>query len=230
MLKHSIIAVALAACSVPALAQVVVQAPEEIVVVAIDDQEIRGGLFRGEKNIYQLDAGQHSISVKYQQIFYHLSGEHDVLKSNIVTLNQVDLKDGEKYQLALLNPPQDFEAGKQFAKQPTVALKNQSGQIVAQQTGANSEAKPWFSKGIFTNVFDLRQDETAAQAATTTSQAVQPEATTTAVAATTTVVESSAPVAQAARSKDQLLIELWKKASPQERQKFTAWLAEQAAQ
>ena len=48
-------------------ADVMLIAPEEIDVVAINDQEISGGLFSARENSYKLDAGVHNISVRYKQ-------------------------------------------------------------------------------------------------------------------------------------------------------------------
>ena len=108
----------------------------------------------------------------------------------------------------------DLDSAKKFAEQPTLALKNQAGQTVAQQTGAGSQAKSWLAGGIFTSVFDVRTEKNAA--------VQNPE-----LKPVTTAIPS--PSHQGQQSKDIQLIELWKNATAQERQRFTAWLAEQAA-
>lgn len=227
MLKQLMLVCSLGVVSLPVFAEVMLQTPEEINVVAIDDQEIHAGLIKGKRNSFKLDAGQHTISVKYQDIYYHNDGEHDVVKSNVVTLNQVPFKDGEEYQLTLLNAPKEFEQAKKFAEQPTIAIKNASGQIIAQQTGASSQSKSWLSNGIFGSITDLRQKnnqpitikQTTATQATTNSNVVNPSA------ASSNVTH----LTNGQSTRDQQLIELWKNATPQERQRFTAWLAEQAS-
>lgn len=220
-------------------ADVMLIAPEEIDVVAINDQEISGGLFSARENSYKLDAGVHNISVRYKQLFEHRTGEHDVLKSDIVTLNQVQLQDGQNYTLTLVGAPSNFEEGKTFAEQPTVGVEDAQGQLIAKQTGASSKAKPWLSNGIFGSVLDLRSKDdeqknvsnqssmiarTSTQNITATNQSNQQSV---AGVVTTTMVQ---PVIQNATTsgKAQQLIQIWQSATPQERQKFTAWLAEQA--
>lgn len=218
-------------------ADVMLIAPEEIDVVAINDQEISGGLFSARENSYKLDAGVHNISVRYKQLFDHRTGEHDVIKSDIVTLNQVQLQDGQNYTLTLVGAPSNFEEGKTFAEQPTVGVEDAQGQLIAKQTGASSKAKPWLSNGIFGSVLDLRSKDDkpknvstqssmiSAQTAKTVSPAVQTQP----VTQNATLSKNTTPSQNAVASgKAQQLIQIWQSATPQERQKFTAWLAEQA--
>jgi hypothetical protein len=111
--------------------------------------------------------------------------------------------------------------------------------LIAKQTGASSKAKPWLSNSIFGSVLDLRSKDDeqknvsnqssmiaskSTQNITATNQSNQQLAS---GAVTTTTVQ---PVTQNATTsgKAQQLIQLWQSATPQERQKFTAWLAEQA--
>ena len=91
---------------------VTINAPEEIAILAVNDQEVNAGLFRAKNNQYKVDAGETSLSVRYVQFFQHLNGEHDVVKSGVVTLKTPVLTDGENYKLALVNAPQDFDAAK----------------------------------------------------------------------------------------------------------------------
>lgn len=222
-----------------AYADVMLHAPEEIIIVAIDDQELRGGLFRGKNNAYKLDGGTHNIAVKYEQIFYHNSGEHDVLRSNIVTFNNVSLTDGAQYHLRLVNPPKTFEQGENFAQQPTIAIVNAQGQVVAQQTGANSQAKSWFGNKLFGGSYDVRQNSvqsinttTNSTTNTTTGSTTQPTTVPAVTAPTTSTVSTGSTVSSNTiiKSRDQQLIELWQNATPLERQKFTAWLGSQVNQ
>ena len=207
-------------------ADVMITAPEEIDVVAINDQEISGGLFSASENRYKLDAGVHNISVRYKQLFEHRTGEHDVLKSDIVTLNQVQLQDGQNYKLTLVGAPSNFEEGKTFAEQPTVGVENAQGQLIAKQIGANSKAKPWLSKGLFGSVMDLRSKDDEPKNVSTQSSMISAQ-----TAKNVPTAVQTQPVTQnaSASGKAQQLIQLWQSATPQERQKFTAWLAEQAA-
>lgn len=196
---------------------VTVSAPEEIKILAVNDQEVNTGLFRSENNAYKLDAGSSSISLRYIQYFEHMSGEHDIVKSGVVTLKTPNLQDNQTYQLALVNAPKTFEDAKKYAEQPTVALYDQKQQILVKQTGANTEQKPWLSRSVFGGAVDLTQKNVKAPVN-------QPPA----VYAAPQVTAQTAQLSTQASAVDKQLIELWKKADKTERQKFMSWVAEQA--
>ena len=202
---------------------VTITAPEEIVILAVNGQEVNNGLIPSKKNNYQVDPGNSTVNVRYREYFEHLNGEHDIVKSGVVTIQTTDLKDNQTYNLALVNAPKDFSQAKKFAEQPTVALYDQSKKLVVQQTGANNEAQPWFSgNSLLARTLDLTQKNknnvvnqpAPVYAASTTN--VAPVAVT-----ATTVVSGNI------KTTDQQLVELWQKASKAERQKFMAWLAGQ---
>lgn len=196
---------------------VTVTAPEEIKILAVNDQEVNTGLFRSENNAYKLDAGSSSISLRYIQYFEHMSGEHDIVKSGVVTLKTPNLQDNQTYQLALVNAPKTFEDAKKYAEQPTVALYDQKQQVLVQQTGANTEQKPWLSRSMFGGAVDLTQKNVKAPVN-------QPPA----VYAAPPTTAQTAQLSTQASAVDKQLIELWKKADKTERQKFMSWVAEQA--
>ena len=202
---------------------VTITAPEEIVILAVNGQEVNNGLIPSKKNNYQVDPGNLTVNVRYREYFEHLNGEHDIVKSGVVTIQTTDLKDNQTYNLALVNAPKDFSQAKKFAEQPTVALYDQSKKLVVQQTGANNKAQPWFSgNSLLARTLDLTQKNknnvvnqpAPVYAASTTN--VAPVAVT-----ATTVVSGNI------KTTDQQLVELWQKASKAERQKFMAWLAGQ---
>ena len=202
---------------------VTITAPEEIVILAVNGQEVNNGLIPSKKNNYQVDPGNLTVNVRYREYFEHLNGEHDIVKSGVVTIQTTDLKDNQTYNLALVNAPKDFSQAKKFAEQPTVALYDQSKKLVVQQTGANNEAQPWFSgNSLLARTLDLTQKNknnvvnqpAPVYAASTTN--VAPVAVT-----ATTAVSSNI------KTTDQQLVDLWQKASKAERQKFMAWLAGQ---
>ena len=202
---------------------VTITAPEEIVILAVNGQEVNNGLIPSKKNNYQVDPGNLTVNVRYREYFEHLNGEHDIVKSGVVTIQTTDLKDNQTYNLALVNAPKDFSQAKKFAEQPTVALYDQSKKLVVQQTGANNEAQPWFSgNSLLARALVLSQKNknnvvnqpAPVYAASTTN--VAPVAVT-----ATTVVSGNI------KTTDQQLVDLWQKASKAERQKFMAWLAGQ---
>ncbi|ENW91968.1 YccT family protein [Acinetobacter dispersus] len=204
---------------------VTITAPEEIVILAVNGQEVNNGLIPSKKNNYQVDPGNLTVNVRYREYFEHLNGEHDIVKSGVVTIQAQDLQDNQSYSLGLVNAPKNFDAAKKYADQPTVALYDQNKKLVVQQTGANNEAQPWFTgNNLLSRTLDLTQknknnvaNQPAPVYAGTTAQ----------VAATAPVAVTTAAAVGTAKTTDQQLVELWQKASKAERQKFMAWLAGQ---
>ena len=182
---------------------VTVTVPEEIKIVAVNDQEVNSGLLRSNQT-YSLDAGINAISVRYNEFFQHSDNSHDILKSGVVTVKTPNLKDGETYRLALIQAPKDFDAAQKYKDQPIIGLYDVKNQLLVQQPGAKDAAKPWFGNRVLTKKMDL------------TTQTATP------------VNQPAAVYTQSADQNDQQLIQLWQKASKAERQKFMTWLAEQA--
>jgi uncharacterized protein YccT (UPF0319 family) len=214
MVIRSIFAITLILASVTTFSAVTITAPEEIKILAVNDQEVNTGLFRAKNNQYKVDAGKNNLSVRYNQYFEHLNGEHDIVKSGVITLTTPLLKDGESYALNLVNAPTNYETAKKYAEQPVIALFDQNKKILVQQTGANTQQKPWLSQSLFGKVTDLTQKKSIPlnQPAPVYSQ--------------TSVTESIED--RSISTTDQQLIQLWKKSSKIERQKFMNWLGEQS--
>lgn len=189
--------------STPVFSAVTVTVPEEIKIVAVNDQEVKSGLLRSNQT-YSLDAGINAISVRYNEFFQHSDNSHDILKSGVVTVKTPSLKDGETYRLALIQAPKDFDAAQKYKNQPIIGLYDAKNQLLVQQTGAKDAAKPWFGNRVLTKKLDM------------TTQVATP------------VHQPVAVYTQSADQNDQQLIQLWQKASKAERQKFMTWLAEQA--
>ena len=203
-----------------AFSAVTISAPEEIKILAVNDQEVNTGLFRAKNNQYKVDAGTSNISVRYTQYFEHLNGEHDIVKSSVVTIRTPILQEGGEYRLELVNAPANFEAAKKYAEQPIVALFDKNNEMLVQQVGANTEPKPWLAQGIFSKTTDLTQKKTALQN--------QPAPVYTPAAVQSKVVAVPSSESHSGATADQQLIQLWQKANKAERQKFMSWLAEQA--
>ena len=101
-------------------AAVIIQAPEEIKVSAINQQAIQHGLFSPTKK-YQSDIGVQRITLSYNAFFQHSDNTHDIVKSDSIGLYTPFLNEGV-YQLSLINPPKNFEEAKRYKLQPKFAL------------------------------------------------------------------------------------------------------------
>ena len=216
--KIGVAAIALMACS-SAFSAVTISVPEEIKLLTVNDQEIRSGLFSSAQQV-KVNAGENVINLRYQQYFEHHNGAHDILKSGVITLKTPILQDGENYRLALVNPPKDFDAAKEFKDQPSVGLYNQKNQLLVQQTGAKASSTGWLIGSLRNKTVDTTQNSATVNqpAAVYTAAAVLPSEKTTSVTLHTQ---------KQTQGKEQQLIQLWQQASKAERQKFMSWLAEQ---
>lgn len=217
--KLGVAAIALMASS-SAFSAVTISVPEEIKLLAVNDQEIRSGLFSSAQQV-KVNAGENVINLRYQQYFEHHNGAHDILKSGVITLKTPILQDGENYRLALVNPPKDFDAAKEFKDQPSVGLYNQKNQLLVQQTGAKASSTGWLIGSLRNKTVDTTQNSATVNqpAAVYTAAAVLPSEKTTSVTLHTQ---------KQTQGKEQQLIQLWQQATKAERQKFMSWLAEQA--
>ena len=190
----------------PVYAAVNLSLPEELKLVAVNNQEVGSSLLRSNQN-FRLDAGESSISVRYQEYFQHWDNSHDILKSGVVTLNTPKLIDGQNYKLALVNAPKNYEDAQKYKEQPVIGLYDAQNQLIAQQVGIKDAAKPLFGNVAFGKSVDLTMKKTE-------------------IAPTAAVV--NIPVVNISNTVDVQLIELWKKANQQERQKFMSWLGSQS--
>lgn len=217
--KLGVAAIALMACS-SAFSAVTISVPEEIKLLTVNDQEIRSGLFSSAQQV-KVNAGENVINLRYQQYFEHHNGAHDILKSGVITLKTPILQDGENYRLALVNPPKDFDAAKEFKDQPSVGLYNQKNQLLVQQTGAKVSSTGWLIGSLRNKTVDTTQHSATVNqpAAVYTAAALLPSEKTTSVTLHTQ---------KQTQGKEQQLIQLWQQATKAERQKFMSWLAEQA--
>lgn len=196
-----------------------ISAPEEIVVLAINDQVIKTGLLRNAKN-YKVNPGATSLSVRYQEYFENGIGQHDIVKSNIINIAVPELKDNQNYVLKLVNAPQDYDEAKKYSSQPNIAIFDSKNQIVTQKTGMVAESKGSLLDGLFGNSVDLTQSKTTSSQV----QVLNAPMSNSSVVTSKTVSNTTSP---SSLSSDQQLIQIWQGASKSERQKFMSWLAEQ---
>lgn len=201
--------------SAHAFSAVTLSVPENIKLVAVNDQDIKISAFRSSGE-YQLDAGQYAFGVRYQEFFQHADNSHDILKSAVVTIQTPELQDGQTYRLALLNAPKDFDAAQKYKQQPIVGVYNAANQLLSEQVAIRDKAQPLFGKSLTHNSVDLTTKNTTP---------VLANASQTIVANKVEAKDNKAVVSVGA---DQQLIQLWQKANKSERQKFMTWLADQA--
>lgn len=199
-------------------AAVTLVTPEEIPVLALDQQEVSGGFFRSTKTTYKLDPGMHDIAVRYEQLFNLNNGDHDVLKSAVISL-RANLEDNKTYRLSLVNPPKNYDVAREYVKQPIIAVLDEQGKIIAQQQGMDNAPKPILGSSFFNRVMDFR-NKPETQKDFTTEQGNNYKA------ATTAAITSSATGSTTAGTSAHLeqLKQLWQKSSEQEREQFMQFI------
>lgn len=148
-ITHALLALSVL-CAGNVFAQVKLTVDDNIKVTAINGQEIKHGALQPLKREFTLEAGRHVITARYDCLFDLPRGDHDYLKSSNITIT-VDLADNQTYQLIMPNQPNTYNAAKEYAKSPTLAVAQQDRIIT--QTNTVEERKGIFSSlglgGIF---------------------------------------------------------------------------------
>lgn len=198
-------------------AETTITVPEELVVVSINNQNIKSGLFRSQKD-YKVDSGQVQLNLRYQQYFELHNARHEIVKSGIISVHTPELKDNQRYRLTLVNPPQDVDEAKKFANDPIIAVYDQNNTLVSQQSALNVATKPSIGAGLFTKSIDLTNKQPLVQEDVQTVNVSNQIQFKSAQHNTTT---------STLKAVDQQLIQLWQRASKTERQSFMSWLADQ---
>lgn len=198
-------------------AETTITVPEELVVVSINNQNIKSGLFRSQKD-YKVDSGQVQLNLRYQQYFELHNARHEIVKSGIISVHTPELKDNQRYRLTLVNPPQDVDEAKKFANDPIIAVYDQNNTLVSQQSALNVATKPSIGAGLFTKSIDLTNKQPLVQEDVQTVNVSNQIQFKSAQQNTTT---------STLKAVDQQLIQLWQRASKTERQSFMSWLADQ---
>lgn len=206
-MKNFLMASCLAVASSYAFADVRIISPEELEIVAINDQQIKSSFIKAGQNEFKVDGNQqHQIYIRYTQFFNSPSSdEHEIVKSDIGIFNTPTLQDEQTYRLAIAQQPKTLEDAQLFAQKPSVILYNAQNQIIAQQTFEQT-SKTWFSGLTLNRSHDLTKKKTTPTTPTATAPSL-----------TTTTSTYHNP-----------LIEQWNKATVDERQAFMQWLNQQA--
>lgn len=202
----------------------IITSPEEIVVLSINDQTIKPGFLKTQKK-YTVNPGATSLSVRYQEHFEDGIGHHDIVKSDIVKIQLPALSDQQQYALKLVHPPQNYDDARKFAEQPVIEVVDHKGQKITQKLSISTEPKVSLIDGLLGRSVDVRNAQGSANKndMTSTPEHFKMDS------SVSTSSNSSVPEAavSTSSSEDQQLIDVWKKASKAERQKFMSWLGEQ---
>lgn len=211
MQKNWLLAIAIlfSITNISAKAEVVLNVDENIIVTAINGQEVKNGLFTEPKRTFKLDAGKHVITAKYHRLYDLPGGNHDVLRSSNISL-PAELSDNQHYNLVMIGQPELYSQAKEYAKKPTLAITLNDKPIASQQA-MDSDNKSIFS-GLgkaLGNVFS--GGSTAVQSNQQTIQALN-----------TSSSSNTSPTI----SHDTLdqFMQLWLKATPEEREKIRQWV------
>ena len=204
-----------------------ITAPDEIVIVGINDQAIKSSLLKKSKE-YKVNPGTLSLSVRYQAYFEDNLNRHDIVKSDVLRLDVPQIQDNQRYVLKLINAPKDHDDAKKYAEQPMIALFDQNNQQVVQELKMSNQPRNSILGGLFSDSVDLTQAAPTNNSSVVTRQTAGTQSSTVAqsVNAQTAVKQASTQLANV-QSVDQHMIQLWQNASKAERQKFMTWLAEQ---
>ncbi|WP_169733738.1 DUF2057 domain-containing protein [Alkanindiges illinoisensis] len=218
-LSKVVLSLMVVAMATSAQAAVTLVTPEEIPVLALDQQEVSGSFFRSSKTTYKLDPGMHDIAVRYEQLFNLTNGEHDILKSAVVSV-RANLEDNKTYRLSLVNPPKNYDVAKDYVKQPIIAVLDEQGKVIAQQQGLDNAPKPMLGSSFFNRVMDFRNKPGMQKDLTTSQTGNNNQAVTSSAKALTTTTG----LATGATGNLEQLKQLWQNASKQEREQFMQFI------
>lgn len=202
--------VVLATASVSSMAQVTLNVGENTIVTAINGQEVKNSLFTEPKRVFKLEAGKHVITAKYERLYDLRGDNHDMLRSSNISL-PVELSDNQSYELIMANQPEYYNQAKEYAKQPTLAIR-QNGQILASQQATDTNNNGIFS-GLGTALGGMFGGGN--KAVQVNQQAIS--------ALGTSAIATPVATPKADNTLDQFM-QLWLKASPEEREKIRQWV------
>ncbi len=210
-MKLHTLSLVVAGCLLSGIASAKVQlnVDENIRVTAINGKEVRQGLLQPLRNEFELEAGQHVITARYDRLFT-LNNDHDYLKSGNITL-AADLADNQTYQLVMPNQPNNYAAAKEYIKSPSLAITH-NGQIIARQDDSEERT------GLITNLANSLGGMLRPQGAVASNQAT--------IAA---IQQQSANTNSATAAPDLGNFQkLWESANEEERAKILKWIGQQA--
>lgn len=178
-------------------------ADEHTQITAINGDAVNQGLLQQHNHKFELHAGRHVITARYDRLYNIGHDNHDFVRSQNITID-TNLADNQTYTLSM-NAPEHYQDAKEYAKAPTLSLSN-NGKTIAQKS-ANIQ-----QTGILSNIGKLfggsGVDENQQ------------------VVASLPTHTQNAPNTSAKQNQSTLdeFMALWLKASPSEREKIREWI------
>lgn len=227
--KLSISALLVAAGSVSTLSQAAVTllVDDHIKVTAINGQEIQQSAFQPLTKTFTLQPGQHAITAKYERLYDLRRDEHDYLRSGNVSV-VAELADNQTYRLTMPNQPEKYEAAKDYAERPTLAIQQNNTVIASQQSVGNNQGGLFSGLsqalgGVFTGSDDAKTQNARAIAALNQPSRSAPIKKGYADNSTTARGQQAATQTSSASTLDSFM-QLWLQATPDEREKIRQWI------
>ena len=204
---------------------------DNIKVTAINGQELKQSLFQPLTKKFTLQPGQHAITAKYDRLYKLPRDEHDYLRSGNVSVT-AELADNQTYRLTMPNQPEKYEAAKEYADQPTLAVQQDNTVIASQQSLANNNGGLFSGLGkaiggVFGGSGDAELQNQRAIAALN-QPAASPQNNTGTVSSNsmssnTYTVTPATTSNQSTNTLDNFM-QLWLQATPAERAKIRQWV------
>lgn len=197
-----------------------------IKVTAINGQEVEQSLFQPLTQKFTLQPGQHAITAKYDRLYKLPRDEHDYLRSGNVSVT-AELADNQTYRLTMPNQPENYDAAKDYAKQPTLAVQQNNTVIASQQGLANNNGGLFAGLGkaiggVFGGSGDAELQNQRAIAALNQPTA-SAQSNTGSMSSNTYTVTPATTSNQSPNTLDSFM-QLWLQATPAEREKIRQWV------
>lgn len=191
---------------------------DHIKVTAINGQEVQQSAFQPLTKKFTLQPGTHAITAKYDRLYNLRRDEHDYLRSGNVSVT-AQLADNQTYRLTMPNQPEAYEAAREYAKRPTLAVEQNNTVIASQQSLGNQQGGLFSGLGkaiggVFGGAGDAERQNQRAIAALE-----QP-------AQSSVNTGTAQPVPAAVQTGNTLdsFMQLWLQATPAEREKIRQWI------
>lgn len=191
---------------------------DHIKVTAINGQEVQQSAFQPLIKKFTLQPGTHAITAKYDRLYNLRRDEHDYLRSGNVSVT-AQLADNQTYRLTMPNQPEAYEAAREYAKRPTLAVEQNNTVIASQQSLGNQQGGLFSGLGkaiggVFGGAGDAELQNQRAIAALE-----QP-------AQSSVNTGTAQPVPAAVQTGNTLdsFMQLWLQATPAEREKIRQWI------